>query len=250
MSDQFAIPTPNRLPLEVTPCPIVEAILEVRFVTEESWRTLPGLLYAKIRDRYPEQRDLDLAAVPEEVRRHQAAFASMPLMQFLGADFLIQFGPRVLSLVTRPNRYPGWTLLEAEMKWLISQMQSAGFVGEGERLGVRYVNFFSKDVFEHLLLSVSVGERPLAGGETSVSTVLRKKPFSARLLVANSAILPAQTGPVSGSVLDIDVWLGPLDFDLFTDGLDRIRQAHHLEKEIFFGLLTPAFLEALNPRYS
>lgn len=250
MSDNFPIPIPARLPTKITPCPIVEAILEIRFVTSESWRTLPGLLYAKIRDRYPEQKDLALADMPEEMRRQQVAFANLPHMQFLGADFLIQFGPRVISLVTKPNKYPGWAALEKEMTWLLARLKECGFISEGERLGVRYVNFLHQNVFDQLILGVCVGQQPLTSGETAVTSVLRKKPFSARLHVANSVLLGDEAEVRKGSVLDIDVWLGALDFDLFEDGIAKINDAHRFEKEIFFGLLKPEFLASLNPEYT
>jgi len=250
MNDNFPIPTPERLPTKITPCPIVEAILEIRFVTSESWRTLPGLLYAKIRGRYPEQKDLPLADFPEEFRRQQVAFANLPLMQFLSSDFLIQFGPRVVSLVTKPNKYPGWTALEKEMTWLLAQLQECNFISEGERLGVRYINFLPQNVFDQLILGVCVGQHPLTSGETAVTNVLRKKPFSARLHVANSALIGGEAEVRKGSVLDIDVWLGALDFDLFTNGLQKINEAHRFEKEIFFGLLKPEFLASLHPLYA
>src|SRR2546425_12271057 len=95
MNGDFPIPIPERLPAKINPCPIVEAILEIRFVTSESWRTLPGLLFGSIRGRYPEQKDLPLAQLPEEIRRREPAFTYQPLVQFLSRDFLIQFGPRV-----------------------------------------------------------------------------------------------------------------------------------------------------------
>src|SRR2546428_13428213 len=115
MNGEFPIPIPDRLPIKIEPCPIVAAILEMRFVTSESWRTLPGLLFANIRDRYPEQKDLPLAQLPEEIRRREHAFTYQPLVQFLSRDFLIQFGPRVVSLVTKPNQYPGSTTLGQQM---------------------------------------------------------------------------------------------------------------------------------------
>jgi uncharacterized protein (TIGR04255 family) len=171
-------------------------------------------------------------------------------MQFLSADFLIQFGPRVVSLVTKPNRYPGWLALEEETKWLLAQLQQCGFISEGERLGVRYTNFVTQNVFERLILDVCVNQHPLTAGETSVTNILRKEPFSARLLVANSAILGDETEVRKGSLIDIDVWLSPLDFDLFTNGLAKINDAHRFEKEIFFGLLKPEFLAPLAPEYA
>ena len=142
MNGDFPIPTPERLPTKIDPCPIVEAILEIRFVTSESWRTLPGLLFAHIRDRYPEQKDLPLAQLPEEIRPREPSFTYQTLVQFLSHDFLIQFGPRVVGLATKPNQYPGWAALEQEMIWLLTQLQKIGFISEGERLGVRYINFF------------------------------------------------------------------------------------------------------------
>ena len=44
MPDTFPISTPDRLPIRIKPCPIVEAIFEARFVSPEPWATLPGLL--------------------------------------------------------------------------------------------------------------------------------------------------------------------------------------------------------------
>src|SRR6266511_2006145 len=229
MNDGFPIPIPDRLPIKIDPCPIVEAILEIRFVTSESWPTLPGLLFGRIRERYPEQKGLPLAELPEEIRRHQPAFAYQPLIQFLGRDFLIQFGPRVVSLVTKSKEYPGWAALEKEMTWLVSELQQTGFVSEGERLGVRYINFFTFDIFEKFELEVSTGKKRLAG-ELSVTSVFTRPPLTSRLVVANSAILGTGEGTRPGSVLDVDVWLGSLDFDLFQNGLAKFGEAHRSEE--------------------
>jgi uncharacterized protein (TIGR04255 family) len=249
MNQEFPIPMPERLPIKINPCPIAEAILEIRFVTSESWPTLPGLLFARIRDRYPEQKGLPLAQLPEEIRRQQPAFVYQPLIQFLSREFLIQFGPRVVSLVTKSKDYPGWAALENEMTWLVSELQQTGFVSEGERLGVRYINFFSFDIFETLVLEVSTGKKRLTAGELSVTTVLTRPPLTSRLLVANSAILGTGDGAQHGSVLDVDVWLGSLDFDLFQNGLAKFGEAHQFTKQIFFGLLKPEFLATLSPIY-
>jgi len=249
MNGTFPIPVPNRLPIKISPCPIVEAILEIRFVTSESWRTLPGLLFAHIRERYPEQKDLPLAQMPEEIRRREPAFTYQPLVQFISRDFLIQFGPRLVSLVTKPNEYPGWAAVEKEMTWLLGQLQKIGFIAEGERLGVRYINFFGFDIFEKLRLDVVTGGQRLAGAELTIATVLRQLPLTARLQVINSAILGTGDGARRGSVLDVDVWLRSLDFELFQNGLEKFREAHQFEKQIFFGLLKPEFLSILNPEY-
>ncbi len=242
-------PIPDRLPIKVDPCPIVEAVLELRFITSESWLTLPGLLFAHIRERYPAQKNLPLADLPPEMRRLEPAFAYQPLVQFLSRDFLIQFGPRVLSLVTKPNRYPGWSAFEEQMSWLLGLLRAIGFISEGERLGVRYINFFAFDIFDKLLLDVNTSGQRLTSDELSITTVLPRPPFTARLQVANSAILGAGNDAKHGSILDVDVSLRSLDFDLFENGLEKFSDGHLLEKQIFFGLLKPDFLATLNPVY-
>lgn len=251
MSDEFPIPTPDPLPVKIDPCPIIEAILEIRFVTSESWHTLPGLLFARIRDRYPEQKGLPLAQLPEELRRREPAFTYQPLIQFLSrGDFLIQFGPRVVSLVTKSKEYLGWAALEKEMTWVVSELQQTGFVLEGERLGVRYINFFSFDIFEKLVLDASAAGKRFRGTELSITSVLTRPPLTSRLLIANSAIVGVAEGARHGSVLDIDVWLGPSDFDLFQNGVSKFNEVHQFGKQIFFGLLKPDFLATLNPIYT
>ncbi|MBI4027297.1 MAG: TIGR04255 family protein [Verrucomicrobia bacterium] len=248
MKPEFPIPTPRRLPSQITPCPIVEAVLEIRFVTSEPWRTMPGLFFTKIRERYPQQKDLPLAQLSEEFRRQDPSLIYMPLLQFLSKDFIVQFGPRVVSLITHPSHYPGWSAVEKEMKWLLERVQQSGIITEGERLGVRYIDFFDFDIFSKLILKVEVADHPV-GGELAVNTVLRRGQFVARIQVSNSVILGGQNETKRGSVLDVDVWLGSLDFDLFANATSKFGEAHQFVKEIFFGLLKSEFLATLSPEY-
>ena len=99
MSDGFPIPAPDRLPVRINPCPIVEAIFEVRFTSKVAWATLPGMLYAQIRDKYPQQTQLPLAQLP--VYR----------LEFLGHTGSHQASGRItnLGLCPRPRDFRGMT---------------------------------------------------------------------------------------------------------------------------------------------
>jgi uncharacterized protein (TIGR04255 family) len=250
MSTEFPITLPDKLPSKITPCSIVEAVLEVRFATAESWTTLPGLLYAQIRDRYPEQKDLPLTRIPEDIRRQEPALLYKPLVQFLSPGFLVQLGARVVSLVTKPNEYPGWAKTENEMAWLLKQARQAGFVAEAERLSVRYIDFFEFDIFPKLLLNAVVGAQPLAGNELSITTVLRSGPWTSRLALAHGARLATGRDVREGSGVGVETWVGSLNFDLFENGLEKFREAHLLTNQIFFGLMRPEFLTTLKAEYS
>ncbi len=249
MPEPLPIPIPERLPVRIDPCPIVEAVFEIRFTSAETWATMPGLLYTHIREKYHEQKQLPIASLPEEIRRQDPALARLPLMQFLGSDFLIQLGARVVSLVTKPNAYPGWAAIETELRWMLDRLQAAGFVNEGERLGVRYIDFMGADVFQNLILGLQVDGQPLAGVQADVTAILSQAPLTIRLQVANGAIVARSSGPQRGSILDVDAWFGALDFDVFSDSMTRFGEAHRAIKELFFGLLRPQYLATLNPVY-
>lgn len=248
-TEEFPFPVPARVPITIDPCPIVEAAFELRFAGTHQWTTMPGLLYAQIRERYREQRILPLSQVPDEVRT-QEPFVNQPLVQFLSDDFIVQLGPRVVNLVTKPNEYPGWQRVVEQLTWLLTRFEQAGIMGEGERLGVRYVDFFSGDIFANLVLDIRAGAHPLHDGERQLTSVFKHREMALRLLVANSAIVASPTGePRSGSILDVDAWFSALDFDLFTTSMERFHEAHDAIKRLFFGLLRPEFLATLNPRY-
>jgi uncharacterized protein (TIGR04255 family) len=249
MSNAFPIQIPDRLPIRITPCPIVEAIFETRFVSPQPWATMPGLLFAQIREKYPEQKNLPVAQLPEEVRRQNPALLVLPEIQFFSDNFLIQLGPRVVSLVTKANAYPGWPKIEQELTWLVERLNMAGFVGETEQLGARYIDFFDKDVFGLLRLGLQINDKILEGTQNDITTSLRLDALSIRLQATNGAIVATKDGPKTGSVLDVAASFGSLEVDLFRNGVARFGEAHHAIKGVFFGLIRPEFLITLNPAY-
>lgn len=248
MSSQIQFP--ERLPIRISPCPIVEAIFEARFVSSEPWATLPGLLFGQIRERYREQVNLPLLQLPEQLRTQDPALTHLPLLQFKGETFIVQLGPRVISLVTKPRQYPGWPAILAELDWLLPRLQTAGFVRETERIGVRYIDFFEGDIFPHLRIGVQIDGQPLKENQTDLTTVMRFDRISTRLQVTNGAIVASSTSPQVGSVLDVDGWMGPADADLFEHGLEQFTDLHDLVKRVFFGLLKPDYLNQFQPIYS
>jgi hypothetical protein len=44
--------------------------------------------------------------------------------------------------------------IEQELRWLIERLKLAGFVGETERVGARYIDFMGGDIFSGLRLGV------------------------------------------------------------------------------------------------
>lgn len=245
---EFPIPRLDRLPIRITPCPIIEAILEIRFVTAHDWSLLPGLLFKEIKERYSKIEKLPLAQMPDDIRRTNPELVHAPLANFIGEGFTIQFGPRVVALVSN-KEYPGWTRVSEELDWLLGKLQAADFILEGERLGMRYIDFFNTDLFPHLTLQFQAENQPISGFEMNFTTAFAREDFTARLILNNGALVRTADQVLKGSVLDLDLSLGASDFELFSTSAERFEQAHRLNKEIFFGLLKPDFLASLSPDY-
>ncbi len=249
MKPKLPIPIPEKLPISISPCPIVEAIFEIRFTSLQPWENMPGLLYAQIRDHYPTQKRLPLADFPDELRRQDAAMQHLPLLQFHGEGFLVQLGPRCLSLVTQPNAYPGWDAIRDELEWLVPRLQEAAFVAETERIGVRYIDFFSENIFEVLQVQLRLGDDFATLPQTDVTTILKHDAMTIRLHASNAAMLGNGPDIRQGSVLDVDCWFGALDSDCFQNGITRFSDAHGTIKGLFFGLMKTEFLATLDPQY-
>lgn len=244
----FPIPKLNKLPSRITPCPILEAVIEIRFVTGQDWALLPGLLFTLIKGRYPKMEKLPIASMPEEIFRNDPSLTYTPRMRFVGDEFVVQFGPRVVSLLTR-GEYPGWNRVQSELVWLLDKLQRAGFIHEGERLGMRYIDFFGCDIFSRLVLDVRSDGQNVSGVEMNFATVFRRGDLTARLVLNNGAMVNRGNEAVSGSILDLDVWLEASEFDVFGNAAMRFEEAHRCNKEIFFGLLKTDFLDSLAPEY-
>ncbi len=244
----FPIPKLEKLPTRISPCPILEAVMEIRFVTGQDWALLPGLLYNQIQERYPRSEKLPIAEMPEDFIRNDSVLTYLPRMRFIGEGFVIQFGPRVVSLLTK-GEYPGWRRILEELSWLLQRLKLANFIHEGERLGMRYIDFFEEDIFSRLVLDVRSDGQRVSGVEMNFATVFRRGELTARLVLNNGAMVVRGSQVVTGSILDLDVWLEASGFDVFGDASERFEEAHRCNKEIFFGLLKTDFLDSLAPEY-
>lgn len=244
----FPIPALDRLPTRISPCPIVEAILEVRFVTRKSWTLMPGQFFSEISDRYMEPELLPLGHLPDELRKTEKKWTYKPLVRFAGEPFAIQFGPRMVSLIAN-GEYPGWSAVREEMSWLLDRLKATKIVAEGERLGMRYIDFFPGNIFPNLMVETRSAGELVGAAEMSLTTVFQREEFRARLLLNNSVFVERGGEAQAGSVLDLDLFLSASKFELFEDGMDKFEVAHRLNKEVFFGLLKPDFLDTLAPEY-
>jgi uncharacterized protein (TIGR04255 family) len=250
VSNEFPIRIPERLPTRIAKSPIVETITEVRFVTPVPEAALQGLLFAQIRKKYPKYVKLPGAELIAAVKEQNPILQYAPVAQYHSQEFIIQTGPRSVSLLIQPAKYPGWAVLSAEIAFFFEALKNADFVSEGERLGLRYINFFALDVLSNLDLEVHAHGKPLNSAELNLVCGLKREKAFVRLAIGNNAMAKITDEPRYGSILDIDVSFNSEEFTLFDGVIERLGDAHLIAKQIFFGLLKQEFLDTLEPEYS
>ena len=239
-----------KLPTRISPCPIVEAVMDIRFTSSEPWQVMPGLLYGAVRERYKEQKELPLTHIPEEVREQDPNLRLQALVRFQAGHLMLQLGPRILSVIFAGGEYPGWPAFREQMEWLLPRLKGLGFIEQVGRLGLRYIDFFEGNALPKLQARLILRGEDAADRETSFTTIFEREEFRQRLHINNRSILRAGDETKPGTVLDLDTWLSGANLEVYEKGLSYFDHAHRLQKELFFRLLEPDYLETLHPEYS
>jgi len=90
-----------RLPVKIDPCPITEAIIEIRFDTSKPEDAVFALVYNAVQDSYPQIEKMPLHGIPEDMRREGSGLAFKPIFRLSSDSHLLQVGPRVVSVIVQ-----------------------------------------------------------------------------------------------------------------------------------------------------
>lgn len=117
------------------------------------------------------------------------------------------------------------------------------------RFGIRYLDFFESDIFEKLKLRILLDEKQVISDSILFRVVFERDKFRSALQLSNDATMHDHEIIRKGSLLDLDTYLAASNDTFFEHMTAILSDAHLVEKELFFSLLHPEFLESLNPTY-
>ena len=241
----------DRIPLRLKKCPLVDALVEIRFQPHQSVKSVVfALIYAKVQNLFNHRViTLPLSQIPEQIREKDPNLKYKPLYRLEGDDAILQVGPNVICISSRIP-YIGWERFSRLVVDVIRSVDSR-VLDRVIRIGHRYVNFFENDVTSKL--SISLGELK---GFYSTSKQFRVdfviNNFNNAVQVSNTAkYRPALGSPeISGSLVDIDTSREYKDGNYFIQHLEEeLAGAHSSEKELFYSLLSDELLTSLDPIY-
>jgi uncharacterized protein (TIGR04255 family) len=240
----------QELPKKISPCPIVEATIELRFSSEVERDAIFGIIYQEFKDEFSGKVEkLPILQLPEPIRSIDPRLKYQPYYKLIASNLIFQIGPRVTSL-SNINEYMGWETFSKKIKETFSKLEKLNIIKSVETLGIRYINFFKLDIFNNINLKIVLNGKPLETLKTTLKTEIQEDNFINILQIANKAQVKVQNEPKSGSVIDINtVSKDIIGVTFFGEMENLLKKGHNFEKKLFFSLLTKEFLSTLNPEY-
>ena len=233
------------MPKRVNPCPIAEAIVELRFDSNLPADAILGVIFNKFKEKYPKFSKLPVLELPSFFRDNDPNLIFSPYYRMANDEFIFQIGPRCFSLAC-PKEYKGWIKYHDEIEWVFNEMRKLDFVKNPLRLGVRYINFFEKvNIFEKIQIELFLAKNSLINNTNVLRSEFDFQGYLCIVQMTNSALLDGNT---QGSSLDIDVIYENKN-DILINHEKIIMLAHEIEKTLFFGILKDDFLATLYPEY-
>lgn len=234
-----------KVPRKINPCPIAEAIVEMRFNSNLPADATIGIVFEKLQTKYPSLEKLPIMELPSVIRDKDPKFEFSPHYKLLNETFVILVGPKCLS-VTCANGYKGWSNYFEQIQWVFDEINKANLIKEQIRLGVRYINFFECiNIFENIKINFSLADCSLLTKQNAVRSEFDVGKFHCTIQITNIARM---NNTKEGSSIDIDV-IYNISNEHFANSQTSILEAHEVTKKLFFKLLNDNFLKNFSPEY-
>lgn len=235
----------EKIPKKITPCPITEAVVELRFESEVPADLVSALIYNGVRTFFPSLEKLPVMELPAAIRDSDPNLRFSPHYKASNKDFTLQIGPRSFSVFC-PKEYKGWNQFFDQITSVYNVINQLSVINKPIRIGLRYISFFEKiNIFEKIKIELNLASISLINENNVLRTEFNQKEFKHTLQIANGALF---NNRVKGSSIDIDVSKegSPI---VLSDFLKLVEQAHEAEKQLFFGILKDDFLKEFNPEF-
>ena len=238
-----------KLPKKITPCPIIEAVVEIRFNSTLPKETIIGLFYSKVKSELSAPRDMAIMKLPSDIREQDKNLQNQPYYEFRKENLLVRLGPKVL-VISNVKEYLGWQSFFSFIKKIVDYANSIELISSIERVGVRYINFFPENIIGRLNVELKLNNE-LSNEKKVLVRIEDVEDNVTRVLnISNSAQMKKSGETAQGTVIDIDCVQSSIKDPISQSNIiDKIDIAHTMEKEYFYRILTKDFIKTLNPEY-
>ena len=235
------------LPKKITPCPIKEAVFELRFESSVPEDAIFGIVFNQFKDEFNNTAtSLPILEIPSQIRNQDPNLMFAPHYKMDSEFFTMQVGPKVISLVNI-NEYKGWKYFQERIAKTFERLQKIGIVTKVNRLALRYINIFpNKDIFESSSVQILLEDSPLDSSNINLVTEIKNDSISSSIRVISGAQVAMANEIIQGSVVDIDSSIQNVESNCF---LDNLNQVHEEEKRLFYKIIGSEVLKTLTVEY-
>jgi uncharacterized protein (TIGR04255 family) len=240
-----------QLPSRIENCPIIDAIIEIRFESKIFSNAVFGLIYNEIEKDYPGKVELlPILQIPEQLRAKDPNFRFKPQYKITNERFIIQIGSDVIAIST-VMPYTGWDVFNKHVSYILKKIFAKEIIIKSVfRIGHRYVNFFDGDILSKLNICLQINNKQHIAENTHITTEIPNGEFSSTLQITNNGQINRSGNISKGTIIDIDTFKSYKDQCFMENCDDELNSAHIAEKELFFSLLKEDFLVSLKPTYN
>lgn len=248
----MTIPTlPRKLRIDT----IAEALCEVRFSSAEGAQ-IPEIVIGKLASAQPwatfSKVRLPISDIPASMRVLDSNLKYQPSLELRGSDglALVKIGESVLS-IHRLAPYPGGDAFEVEVSQALDVLFSSLAGMRLDRLGLRYINVFTRE--EHGVEGVSDLDQSVTVAGAPLVTPVNLNYFRIHSPEHTSLVRIATPEFVAGPIakpftvlVDVDLFT-PAGFNCSDAGHAKrwLSEARVMEKREFFSLFTQRLREQL-----
>lgn len=236
-----------KLPVEISPNPLVTSTIELRFFTQASSIDLFPVVYQAFSSLFPK---FEVSNLPSDVKSSNPQFKFTPDYMLSNENYRLSFSNTVLSFehVSEYQFWRNYFPFVSSCYEKFFNLVKAEFI---ERIGVRYASVLDKTESANQVL-VSVPGISLSGYNQKFEhyrSVIKVNGFNLLLQIFDNAKAQIKDHSISGVYIDIDASLDQ-KIEPNKKALEIIDQLHSEQKKLFFSLLKEDYIQTLNPKYS
>jgi uncharacterized protein (TIGR04255 family) len=238
------------VPSQITPDPILESLLELKFETSIPQDAVFGIVYNALSEIFSGKvENLPTLQIPSDIRDQDLNLRYKPVHRIKCNNFILQIGPRVI-VVSNIRQYQGWKAFSDVIIEVFQKFNKLKIVSSWIDYTLRYINFFEFNILEQSNISLSVGDPARNYNHAQITTEIEEGGFIHNLKILNNATVTFDDKQLFGSIIDISTYKKLTGVNLGTTFKKMLTQSHALEKKIFFDLLKKDYVARLNPQYS
>ncbi|NLT52259.1 MAG: TIGR04255 family protein [Ignavibacteria bacterium] len=237
----------KKLPIEITPNPLISSVVEVRFLSELKTEDIIKNIFPIIGDIFPNVINTDLP----RIMKNDPKLKYTPDFIFSNNEYSISIGTNII-IFENIDTYHLWDKYFVLIKQILEKIEKLHFINKIERIGVRYISLFEPKfkITEIMNLKFLIPSIDYKQTNSFLQTELLKENMKLVLRIAENGNVTKGIKTYRGLFVDIDASQEyDLPNSLNKNLLNIIDKLHYEEKLLFYFLLTETFLATLNPKY-